>query len=94
MHVEKFSTDFPGQWGEILYSRGMTDDEARARAARDTAIEKAGGGSSLARKLGLTRGAVHHWDVVPSKHLMRVAQLTGIPAAELRPDLMPAQAPA
>lgn len=53
------------------------------------AIENAGGGASLARKLGLQRQAVYQWTEIPSRHVLKVEQLTGIPRHRLRPDLYP-----
>ncbi|MBP0492111.1 hypothetical protein [Roseomonas indoligenes] len=41
----------------------------------------------VASRLGLSRAAVAMWREVPSKHLQAVADETGIPAADLRPDL-------
>lgn len=55
--------------------------------ARNRAVEMLGGGASLARVLGISRGAVCHWSVIPAKHVWSVERLTGIPASELRPDL-------
>jgi len=49
-------------------------------------IAKAGGVNLLARKLGVTPGAVSQWDKVPLGRLARVAEITGIPASHLRPD--------
>ena len=43
--------------------------------------------AKIARELGITRGAIKFWRVVPAERVGRVAEITGIPAAELRPDL-------
>ena len=45
--------------------------------------------SELARELGVSPGAVHQWAKgrVPVKRIYEVALLTGIPAAEIRPDI-------
>lgn len=51
------------------------------------AIEAAGNATKLARALGITRAAVCQWKKIPPKRLADVARLTGLPAAELRPDL-------
>lgn len=53
------------------------------------AIEKAGGGAELARKLGLTRQAIYQWSSVPPKHVPEVESLSGVPRHRLRPDLYP-----
>ena len=57
---------------------------------KDRAIRIAGGVSKLASKLGVTRSAVSQWDVVPMDRVFKVAQITGVPAHELRPDRVPA----
>lgn len=41
----------------------------------------------LARRLGLTPGAISHWTKVPEKYLLRISQHTGVPRQKLRPDL-------
>jgi hypothetical protein len=46
-----------------------------------------GSASSLAKKLGVTRAAVSHWEHVPFRHLKEVSKLTGIPRPKLRPDI-------
>lgn len=50
-------------------------------------IEKAGGYSKLARKLGISHVAVLKWKNVPVKRLAAVERITGIPREELRPDI-------
>lgn len=52
--------------------------------------------AKVARDLGITRAAVATWKQVPDNRLERVAEVTGIPAHCLRPDLaraFQAQAP-
>ena len=51
------------------------------------AIEKAGGVNALARGLGISSASVAAWRRVPVTRVRDVADITGIPAAELRPDL-------
>lgn len=46
-----------------------------------------GGPSALAAHLGLTRQAVWQWQVIPLRHLKRIATETKIPRQKLRPDL-------
>lgn len=41
----------------------------------------------VARKLGLTRGAVAKWSRVPADRVVEVERITGIPREALRPDL-------
>lgn len=43
--------------------------------------------SWLARKLGITRGAVAQWEKVPEHRVLSVSLITGIPMQRLRPDL-------
>lgn len=45
---------------------------------------------ALAKALGITPGAVSQWDRVPAEHVFRVAAITGISVADLRPDMMSA----
>lgn len=65
----------------------MEDFNEAARVAKAKAVASGGGGAAVARRLNISRGAVAHWDVIPARHLMAMERLTGIPAAELRPDL-------
>ncbi len=48
-----------------------------------------GRGSDLARSLGVTPGAVWQWAAsrVPAERAVEIERATGIPRAELRPDL-------
>jgi DNA-binding transcriptional regulator YdaS (Cro superfamily) len=78
----------------------MKDLVALAREAKTIAVQKAGGGAALARLLNISRSAITHWDLIPPDRVADVASATGIPAAELRPDLaklfvpvQPARAP-
>jgi DNA-binding transcriptional regulator YdaS (Cro superfamily) len=59
------------------------------RAAVDAAKQAAGGGSKLARALGLTRQAVYQWDSIPTDHVLKVEEVTGLPRHQLRPDIYP-----
>jgi hypothetical protein len=71
----------------------MTDPHALAMAqAVADAIEKADGAPKLAAALGLSRWAPHEWKKVPDRHVRRVAEITGIPCHQLRPDLYEAPA--
>ena len=51
------------------------------------AIAAAGTRTELARKLEITKGAVHQWHQIPLSRVQQVAKVTGIPVSELRPDL-------
>jgi DNA-binding transcriptional regulator YdaS (Cro superfamily) len=51
------------------------------------ALTIAGGQAALARQLGLTRAAVNRWRMVPSKWIVEIERLTGVPREKLRPDL-------
>lgn len=50
-------------------------------------FEKAGGKRALAEHLGLDVSSPYSWRRVPDRHVAAVSRLTGIPAAQLRPDL-------
>lgn len=41
----------------------------------------------LARQLGLSRGALLHWEKIPDDYLEEITAITGVPARVLRPDL-------
>jgi DNA-binding transcriptional regulator YdaS (Cro superfamily) len=41
----------------------------------------------VARKLGITPGAISQWDRVPAERVPAVEKATGIPRHKLRPDL-------
>jgi len=46
--------------------------------------------AKLANELGILRSAVYGWkerNQIPAKRVKAVSKLTGIPAAELRPDI-------
>lgn len=53
----------------------------------DRAIAAAGGVRSLARAIGVSQPAISAWKRIPSDRVVAVEQATGIPRAELRPDL-------
>jgi DNA-binding transcriptional regulator YdaS (Cro superfamily) len=51
--------------------------------------------SWLARRIGVTRGAIAQWDKVPAERMKDVSIATGIPMEVLRPDIFEvADAPA
>jgi len=43
--------------------------------------------SKIARKLGIQQQAVSKWKRIPAERVIAVEKATGIPRAELRPDL-------
>lgn len=43
--------------------------------------------ASLARHLGITRGAIAQWDRVPAERIFVVARFTGLSPEVIRPDL-------
>ena len=58
--------------------------------ALETAIDKAGGITALARLLGLrSHGVVHQWRItrVPAEHCPAIEGHTGVRCEELRPDV-------
>ena len=46
--------------------------------------------SWLARRIGVTRGAIAQWDKVPAERMGDVSRATGIPLETLRPDIFEA----
>jgi DNA-binding transcriptional regulator YdaS (Cro superfamily) len=64
------------------------------RSHRDPNVQRAaeavGGLPALAAKLGITRQAIYQWDELPMSRLKQIAEVSGLPAHELRPDLFPA----
>lgn len=46
--------------------------------------------TQLAAKLGLSRQAVQKWTQIPTKHVLVLEEMTGIPRHEMRPDIYPA----
>jgi DNA-binding transcriptional regulator YdaS (Cro superfamily) len=59
------------------------------RAALDRAIKQAGGIVAAAEKLGVTVSAIGYWRKkgLPPERVREIETLTGVPRAELRPDL-------
>jgi DNA-binding transcriptional regulator YdaS (Cro superfamily) len=53
------------------------------------AIKAAGGAEALAGRLGIARRTLFLWrsNGVPAERVIAISAATGIPAAELRPDL-------
>ncbi|WP_415460592.1 transcriptional regulator [Acetobacter orientalis] len=51
------------------------------------AIEAAGGVQSLARALGIQPPSIYSWRDIPPRRALKIAEITGIPASELRPDV-------
>lgn len=64
----------------------MTDPRV---IATEHAIQKAGGGATLASALNLTRQAIYQWRLVPSQHVLEVERISGVSRHDLRPDLYP-----
>lgn len=58
-------------------------------AVVDRAIKLAGGPTELARRLNIKAPSIHSWRKIPPKRVLTVAEITGIPPWELRPDLYP-----
>lgn len=53
----------------------------------DRAVQAAGSLSELARRLGLNYQSIQQWKRIPAERVIDVERATGIPRAELRPDL-------
>lgn len=53
--------------------------------------DKAGGVVALSKRLGLSRGAVSQWDVIPADRVLAVCELTGwkVTPHQARADLYP-----
>ncbi|MCC8952884.1 molecular chaperone TorD family protein [Bradyrhizobium sp. Pear77] len=58
-------------------------------AGLDRAIDAAGGVAQLARKIRISQPSVSNWSKVPAQRVIAVEAATGVPRAELRPDLYP-----
>lgn len=50
-------------------------------------IRKVGSANELARQLGVTPQAISQWKRIPLERASEIARITGIPRAELRPDI-------
>ena len=62
--------------------------------ALSTAIDRAGGVTALASKLGVVPSAVTNWrrrGAVPAEYACKIEGATGVTARELRPDLFKPQ---
>ena len=63
------------------------------RYGRDPVLERAinlvGGLRAVGKALGVTFQAVGAWNRCPRDHVLKLAQITGIPRSEIRPDLYP-----
>jgi DNA-binding transcriptional regulator YdaS (Cro superfamily) len=51
------------------------------------AADRIGGVPRLAQRIGVTRQAIYQWREVPADRVGEIATATGIPRADLRPDL-------
>lgn len=58
-------------------------------AGLDRAIDAAGGVARLARKIRISQPSVSNWSKIPAQRVIAVEAATGVPRAELRPDLYP-----
>lgn len=58
----------------------------------EEALSRRGAIKMIADRLGISIAAVSQWQRVPRGRLQAVAEITGIPADQLRPDLTAAQA--
>jgi DNA-binding transcriptional regulator YdaS (Cro superfamily) len=53
------------------------------------AIKAFGSKAKTARALGVTRSAISQWRNIPVNRVIDIEKITGIPRAELRPDIYP-----
>ena len=54
------------------------------------AIKQAGGVSALGRAIGVSKQAIYSWrriESLPAEWVKPIAKASGVPAAEIRPDL-------
>ncbi len=56
-------------------------------ASLNRAIDAAGGGAQLARKIGIAQPSVSNWNRVPAQRVIAVEAATDVSREELRPDL-------
>ncbi|RXT54131.1 molecular chaperone [Bradyrhizobium betae] len=71
-------------------SLGSQATEVHVRdAGLDRAIDAAGGVALLARKIGISQPSISNWSKIPAQRVVAVEAATGVPRAELRPDLYP-----
>jgi hypothetical protein len=73
----------------IVKARSMNALQRAIRSmnALQRAIDKAGGPSAFAKRLGISRQALWKWKRVPADRIIQIERLTGVPREELRPDL-------
>jgi DNA-binding transcriptional regulator YdaS (Cro superfamily) len=66
--------------------------DAEAKALRE-AIDRMGGFSGAARKIGVSRQAILLWtqSQVPASRVLQVENLSLVPRERLRPDLYPSE---
>lgn len=69
----------------------LTPIAQQCQAGLQKALAHADSISAIARAVGTTRQNVQQWSRVPKKHVDAIAQLTGVPKHELRPDLFAAE---
>ena len=50
-------------------------------------IKRAGGASKIAKAIGRHHSSVLGWNKVPAQHVRAVSVLSGIPPAQIRPDV-------
>ena len=58
-------------------------------------VSVVGSKSAIARHLGITKGAVSQWTIIPAEHVLEIERLTGgaVTRYELRPDRYPIDQP-
>jgi DNA-binding transcriptional regulator YdaS (Cro superfamily) len=61
-------------------------DDPRVIACK-RAIDAAGGIVRVARVFGLSKQAVHQWDIVAEERCVAMAAISGVSIHELRPDI-------
>ncbi len=51
-------------------------------------LEAGGGPAEIARRLGIKTASVSEWKKVPAARVFQIAELTGLPVDEIRPDMV------
>ena len=50
-------------------------------------IRRCGGGTQLARALGVNRQSIYSWTRIPAERVQQIADLSGLQLHEIRPDI-------
>lgn len=56
-------------------------------------VRAAGGPKKLGALLGIDHSTISGWKRIPAHHATRIAEISGVPAHVMRPDVFPAAPP-